>query len=317
MKKIVSIAFVLIAIAGFAQNDTQTGTRITKLKFFRSSGEENELLSKNGHQILPKKGDWALGINALPILEFVGNVANANTDNDNIEFEQVEKNLPTATIWGKYFIADDLAWRGGVNLFATADRDRFKIDDDASTNPDDFVFDVRDQDQFGVTISLGLEKRRGKSRVQGVYGADAFVHFETNNTTKWDFGNAITASNQEPSTTNAALATSTPPTGTGTQRPNVPELGYRLKNADLGNSFEFGLRGFIGVEYFFAPKMSVGGEFYWAVSYTTFGETSLTYEHYEGSQNSVIESSTFTEGNRDFEMGFDNTSAAINMFFYF
>lgn len=305
MKNILSIVFVLIAFAGFAQN--QTGTQVTKLKIFRSSGEENELLSKNGHQILPKKGDWSLGINATSFLQYIGNAANAEAFNSAPGFNQVNKNLPTATIWGKYFIADDLAWRGGADIFADADRDRFRVDDDASTNPDDAVFDVRDQNRFGVTLSLGLEKRKGKSRVQGVYGADAYVHYTTNNTTKVQYGNAITASNQAP--TNAGIGN---PTGVPT-----PALGFRLTEANLGNDVEIGLRGFVGVEYFFAPKMSLGGEFYWGLSYTSTGETSVTYEGYEGSTNTVLETSTFTEGNRDLEIGFRNTSATVNLFFYF
>lgn len=307
MKKILSIVFVLIAISGFAQDQTETGTRVTKLKIFKSSGEENELISKNGHQILPKKGDWSLGINASSFLQYIGNASNGENFNSSPAFNQVSKNLPTATIWGKYFIADDLAWRGGVDVFADADRDRFRIDNDASSNPDDAVFDVRDINRFGATVSLGLEKRKGKSRVQGVYGADVYVHYTTNNTTKVEYGNAITSSNQTPTSTGIGNPTGVP----------TPALGFRLTEADLGNDLEFGLRGFVGVEYFFAPKMSLGGEFYWGVSYQSTGETSVTYEGYEGSSNSVVETSTFTEGNRDLEIGFRNTSAAVNLFFYF
>ena len=307
MKRLLTIIFVLSASLGFAQDANQTGTKVTKLYIFKSSGEENELLSKNGHQILPKKGDWSLGINASSLLQYVGNVANGETFNNSPGFNQVSKNLPTATIWGKYFIADDLAWRGGADIFADADRDRYRVDDDSSTNPDDAVFDVRDINRFGFTLSAGLEKRRGKSRVQGVYGADAYVHYTTNNTTKVQYGNAITTSNQSPSSTGFGNPTGIPD----------PALGFRLTEADFGNDFEFGLRGFVGVEYFFAPKMSLGGEFYWGISYTTTGETSVTYEGYEPSSGTVIETSTFTEGDRDLEIGFRNTSAAINLFFYF
>ena len=307
MKKILSIVFVLIAVAGFSQDDTQTGVRVTKLKFFTSSGEENELLSKNGHQILPKKGDWSLGINASSVLQYFGNAANGENFNGSPRFNQIDKNLPTATIWGKYFIADDLAWRGGVDIFADVTRDRFRVDDDASLNPDDVVFDIRDITRYGTTISLGLEKRKGKSRVQGVYGAEFFVHYTTNSNQKFQYGNEITTSNQEPTGTNFGN-----PTGV-----TAPALGFRVVEADFGSFLEVGLRGFIGVEYFFAPKMSVGGEFYWGASYETLGQTSTTFEGYEGSTNSVIETSTFTEGGRDLEIGFRNTSAAINMFFYF
>ncbi|MEM9895970.1 MAG: hypothetical protein AAF789_06335 [Bacteroidota bacterium] len=276
--------------------------------FINSDGEEKELLSKNGHQILPQKGDWSLGVNATTVLRYIGNAANGETNNNQPSFAVVSKNLPTATIYGKYFIADDLAWRGGLDVFADLDRDRFRVDDDGSNNPDDVVFDIRDIDRFGITASLGLEKRKGKSRVQGIYGADVFVHYTTNNSFNWQYGNAITASNQEPTITGSASN----PTGVA-----QPVLGYRITEADFGDRFEVGARAFAGVEYFFAPKMSLSGEFYWGINYGVNGTTSLTYESFEGSQNRVIETSTFTEGNRDLEIGLENTSATINLFFYF
>ena len=102
----------------------------------------------------------------------------------------------------------------------------------------------------------------------------------------------------------------------GNYHNNVKNCFIDLQN-DFGNDFEVGLRGFIGVEYFFAPKMSVGGEFYWGVSYVTTGESSVTFEGYEGSTNEVMEYTTFTKGNRDLEVGFRNTSASVNVFFYF
>ncbi|MEQ8624142.1 MAG: hypothetical protein RJQ00_04785 [Vicingaceae bacterium] len=304
MKKIlIVILLVPFAFSGFAQEENQ----VTKLYIFKSSGEENELLSKNGHQVLPKKGDWALGINASSLLQYFGNLANNETFNSSPRFNQIDKNLPTATVWGKYFIADDLAWRGGLDIFADADRDRFRINDDNSLNPDDALFDVRDINRYGFTASAGIEKRKGKSRVQGVYGADVYFHYTTNNTTTIEYGNEITQSNQNPSSTNFGNPTGIP----------TPALGYRLIEADFGNDFEVGLRGFIGVEYFFAPKISIGGEFYWGLSYVTTGESSVTFEGYEGSTNEVLESSTFSEGNRDLEIGFRNTSASVNLFFYF
>lgn len=308
MKKLsIVLTLSLFFLVGFAQEEEQNSQQVTKLFIFKSSGENNELLSKNGHEILPKKGDWAIGINASSIAQYFGNLANGETFNSSPAFNQINKTLPTATIWGKYFIADDLAWRGGLDIFADADRDRFRVDDDNSTNPDDALFDVRDISRYGVTASLGLEKRKGNSRVQGVYGADVYFHYTTNNTTKVEYGNEITQSNQNPSSTNFGNPTGVP----------APALGFRVIEADFGNDLEVGLRGFIGVEYFIAPKLSIGGEFYWGISYVTTAETSLTYEGYESSTSEVIESSTFTKGNRDLEVGYRNTSAAVNLFFYF
>jgi hypothetical protein len=307
MKKLFIIALVFCSVASFAQDENQENTKVTKLIIFNSSGETNELVSKNGRQILPQKGDWGFGVNATSIIQYFGNAANGEDLNSAPRLNVVDKNLPSATIWGKYFIADDLAWRGGLNIFAENDRRRFRVNDDNSLNPDDVVFDVRDFEIYGFTASLGLEKRKGKSRVQGVYGADVYFHYTTNSLTTIEYGNEITQSNQDPSSTNFGNPSGVP----------APALGNRVIEADLGDQFEFGLRGFIGVEYFFAPKMSIGGELYYGVSYEINGETSVTYEGYEGFTGEVLETSTFTRGNRNINLGLRNTSAAINMFFYF
>lgn len=307
MKKLLIIVLSFFSLAVFAQDEEQDSEQVTKLVVFKSSGEKNEFVSKNGHQVLPKKGDWALGINASSLMQYFGNLANAENFNSSPRFNQIDKNLPTATIWGKYFIADDLAWRGGLDIFADNDRDRFRVNDDNSTNPDDALFDVRDISRYGFTASLGLEKRKGNSRLQGVYGADVYFHYTTNNTTAIEYGNDITQSNQNPSSINFGNPTPVP----------TPALGSRIVEANFGNDLDVGLRGFIGVEYFFAPKISVGGELYWGISYVNTGETSVTFEGYESSTNEVLETSTFTKGNRDLEVGFRNTSASVNVFFYF
>ena len=323
MRFILKIFVLLFVTAVFAQDPAEdqkedkkpkkekqprvrTG-RGTSVLIFRSSGDDFSFTSKNGHEVLPKKGDWALGINASSLLQYVGNSANGETFNASPRFNVTDKSLPTATIYGKYFIADDLAYRGGIDIFAVADRDRFRVDDDSSTNPDDAVFDILDINRLGFTLSAGVEKRKGKSRVQGVYGAEVFVHYTTNNTYEIEYGNAITQSNQFPTSTGFGNPTGVP----------TPALGSRLIGADFGNTLSWGARAFAGVEYFIAPKMSLGGEFYWGVSHSSTGDTSVTYEAFEGTQNQVVEFSTFTEGNRLLEVGIENASAAINLMFYF
>lgn len=307
MKKILTTILVFSSLLGFSQDENKENTEITRLFIFKSTGAEKDLESKNGHKILPQKGDWGFGVNASSIIEYFGNAANGENFNSSPGFNSISKNLPTATIWGKYFLAADLAWRGGLDIYAENNKDRFRVNDDNSLNPDVGVFDVRDIQQFGFTASLGLEKRKGNSRIQGVYGADVYVHYTSNNRTNIEYGNTITQSNQNPTSTNFGNPTVAP----------TPALGYRLLEANLGNDFEMGLRGFIGVEYFFAPKMSIGGEFYYGVSYVSTSETAVTFEGYESSTNEVLETSTFTKGNRDIELGLRNTSAAINLFFYF
>jgi hypothetical protein len=88
----------------------------------------------------------------------------------------------------------------------------------------------------------------------------------------------------------------------------------------MGGTFGLGVRGFVGVEYFFAPKISIGGELGWGISYMSTGEGEETYEFYDVSStgNPFINSSTNKTGGRSaFNFGVDNISGAINLFFYF
>lgn len=308
MKKFLLIISTFCAVSLTAQDgDNVSNTGKKQVLIFQSSGEEMDFTSKNGHQILPKAGDWALGINALPILQYVGNVANARTDNTSADFSYANKELPAVTVYGKYFIADDLAYRASANIQVFTNRNRFRIDDDNSVNPDDFIHDIEDHSRKAITLSAGLEKRKGQSRVQGVYGAEAFIHFTTNDTRKYSYGNQITQSNQEPASTSFPNTSGVPGSVSG----------YRITESNIGNIFATGLRGFIGVEYFVAPKISIGGEFYMEARYSISGTSSVTYEAYEGTQDSVLEYSTFRDGNRSFNMGLNNTGGAINMFLYF
>jgi hypothetical protein len=49
-------------------------------------------------------------------------------------------------------------------------------------------------------------------------------------------------------------------------------------NSNTASGYGFGLRGFIGAEYFFMPKMSIGGEFGWGLAYVKNGATTTEYE---------------------------------------
>jgi hypothetical protein len=54
----------------------------------------------------------------------------------------------------------------------------------------------------------------------------------------------------------------------------VPKA-FSCKNC---TTISFGVRGFIGAEYFVLPKMSIGGEFGWGLGLSTTGKSKTTYE---------------------------------------
>ena len=45
-----------------------------------------------------------------------------------------------------------------------------------------------------------------------------------------------------------------------------------------GLGFSFGVRAFIGAEYFVAPKVSIGGEFGWGIGMSIQGQSKTTWE---------------------------------------
>ena len=130
-----------------------------------------------------------------------------------------------------------------------------------------------------INIGGGIQKYRGKGRVKGIYGAEASIGLSGGKTTYTYNGTA--------------------------------NAGDVLESKN-GSSFNFGVRGFIGVEYFFAPKMSLGGEFGWGLGISSSGASETTIANGIGGSSS-------SKGGKGSSFGFDtdNAGAQINLNFYF
>ena len=85
-----------------------------------------------------------------------------------------------------------------------------------------------------INLGAGIQKYRGKGRLKGIYGGEANIGLSGGKTT-------------------------------------IDANGYTRENKS-GSTFSLGIRGFIGIEYFFAPKMSLGGEFGWGIGFSSTGE---------------------------------------------
>jgi len=97
-----------------------------------------------------------------------------------------------------------------------------------------------------IGLGVGKEMRRGKTRLQGYYGADAMIWLSMASQ-KYEYGNAMTAI---PGAGQSATPTSTSwNTSTGAVT-NVSGLGSRTISSKQGMTFGIGVRGFIGAEYF-------------------------------------------------------------------
>jgi len=236
-----------------------------------TSGSEYSFTSMNGHEVLPQAGEYALGIGATQITQFVGDMFGFTNSNSVNPFTYASKGFPTAVIYGKYMKSGDLAYRGSININIGTTTSMFIIDNDYSDAPDDMLVDSRTYQASSVTLGAGLEKRRGESRVQGVYGAEGYFYYSTGNQYTYEYANPITLENQAPESTGFGN-----PTNIGD-----PAEGYRIVKAKTGNAMGIGVRAFAGVEYFIAPKISLGGEFTWGLALVNNGPEEVTFEAWE------------------------------------
>lgn len=200
--------------------------------------------TNKGANILPAAGDIAIGVDAVPFLGYIGNLF-TDANNNAPDFQGPNSFLGgNNTLYGKYFLTDKSAVRARLSFdFRTLNNTELVQDDvavAADPTSDAEVTDKYTEKNNYVEIGAGYELRRGYGRLQGFYGAEAFVGFGSSSE-KYSYGNAITSTNTNPS--NAF--------GFGPQRPT---------SVKDGNLFLVGVGGFAGVEYFIAPKISLGGE---------------------------------------------------------
>ena len=130
-----------------------------------SFANAQELVSSKGENYLPKQGDWSIGFNANSALSFVGNAFNGNNNNSvNFNSNDATK-LPgfdnSISFVGKNFTSDTTADRYTANLLFAFEKQK----------------DVDATNSFGLLAGYGKEWRKGTTRLQGFYGADALIGF--------------------------------------------------------------------------------------------------------------------------------------------
>lgn len=304
---ILSTALLLAGTASFAQDAAPATTKEAPHTFS----------SKNNHEVLPQAKDWGLGISATGFLGYLGNMMNGNVMNNAPTFNSANQpsafgigNINGMALSGKYMKTATTAYRGRfmVNAGSTSYRNNvFK----ALITPDPlnpvYVEDVQKTMAHVVLLSAGIEKRRGSGRLQGIYGAEVLVGFAGNKRT-YDYGNDFTADIP-------AVATTTDfASGSSSYISSRPLESYS------GNSILAGVRGFGGVEYFFAPKMSIGGEIGYTLGFSTNSKGYTVTESWipQMEQTVTISRDTYSNaGLRSMGIGLDNVNAGINFNFYF
>jgi hypothetical protein len=233
-KRVLFVAALFIGAAAFAQDG---------------------LTSKKGEAYLPEAGDWAIGFDANPFINYFGNLANGNTANS-IAMPWQSGDM---ILMGKYFKDEKTAYRMSVRIgFGSTKSDSiFKT----LANPNDLEMteftNESKTSNMNIAFGGGIEKRRGNTRIQGFYGGELMFMFG-------NFGN----DNQE---NTYGLALSDSATAGGATR--------NLKTT-AGKTFGINLRGFVGVEWFVAPKVSIAAEYGWGLTMSSTGDGETTTERW-------------------------------------
>ena len=253
-----------------------------------------DLTSKKGEAFLPEAGDWALSIDATPFLNYFGNFIGGNGLNTAPSFNYLTANN---MITGKYFVDAETAYRASLRIGFGSTKGEMEVADRSSITapvfPGTVPAMVTNSYKSGTTnigLSVGLEKRRGFGRLQGVYGAELGFMIASSKST-FEYGNAL---NQSTTGGNVSVDAADDMLGGANAGTDVFGNASRITESKSGTSFGLGLRGFIGAEYFVLPRLAVGGEFGWglALNANGTGSTSMESEGINSAGNEEMLSST-------------------------
>ncbi|HWY10066.1 MAG TPA: hypothetical protein VN026_02015 [Bacteroidia bacterium] len=252
-----------------------------------------DLTSKKGEPILPEAGDWAVSVEATPFLQYMGNFFGKTTTNSAPTWNNYGANQ---SIMVKKFTDAQNAYRATfrIGLRDQSFKNEIAAPQATTASPVNFpnkvntVQDKASHTSSFIGIGVGMEKRKGKTRLQGFYGADVFVWYSSSKD-KFTYGNALSpAATADPRIVPTATNTTdwnTVAPGTfstsniGVSIPNQPGVTNTRKTIEKpGGQFGLGVRAFIGAEYFVLPKISIGGEFGWGIGLALNTKAKTTYE---------------------------------------
>lgn len=290
MKKIViGLASVLLTLSAWSQNNPQ-------------------IQNKKGTDIMPVQGDFAIGVNAIPVLTYVGDIFGLTSQNNALAGNKFVSSLAANTLFGKYMLFDNQAIRAHLRIGFDNNIFRNEVDDNGQDDASFMVTDVFKYNAAVYNIGAGYEWRRGKNRLRGIYGGEVFYRHVSGGKQEYTYGNPIQDGNETPHTTFWTV-----PFGT----PTISTASSRTLSVEGGNFNGFGLRAFAGIEYFFAPKVCVGTEFGWGGMYGTTGATTTTQEYWDFADDMLKQRTVNNSGSQSISVDTDNFNGALYLMFYF
>ena len=268
-----------------------------------AQGTTTSMKNKKGLEVLPQAGDWAIQMNAVPLLNFGLNAVNImNNTGDKAQHPGYAGGFNNVIV-GKMYTSATEAWRVKVGITFTRNTTTSTLARFGGADMTNYT-----QDSTGkvtnLIIGFGKEYRRGHNRLQGFYGYEAL----------------LTIGSQSPTYTKAYSLDLETAATTLDNNGNPLSNGNRVKETS-GSAFGIGARGFVGVDYFVLPKIAIGAEFGWGLGFVS-GSAKQINEVYNGTEVIEVESlgpktSSLSIGNDTGGSSAFGASASLNVSFYF
>ncbi len=280
-----------------------------------SFGQNDQIQNKKEQDLMPVAGEIGIGVNAIPVFNYFGDIFGLNTNNTTLDTNKFIGYFGQQSLFGKYMLTDDNAIRvnlrvGQLNVATASD-----VINDAAGNPDSLTVDYATSRQSDINVGIGYEFRRGKTRLRGIYGGE-ILWGRSRSHVNYTYGNAFGVTNPAPGTTDFGGGVT--PLGTAAQVSRTISINNSAVNT-------LGLRVFAGIEYYFAPKICVGTEFGWSISGAWSGKSTSTTEFWSplavdpatGSVGAVISDESLGFTQNAFQMDTDNFNGAVYFLFWF
>ena len=245
-----------------------------------ASSFAQESMNKKGIPLHPKKGDWGVGFDVVPILKYAGNLFHG-TDNNQ------ELGIMPFTVTARYCIAPDKALRMYFSNTITSTKYDTLVSKIGSTNQNEQVVDESTITTTITKLGFGVQQWRGNGRFRGLYGIQGGILIGTDNT-KYSYGNPLSSEN----------------------------TNERVTRVKQGTQFGFGVRAFLGVEYFIAPRISVSAEYGYEPYISNTGANEVTTAKWDGAA-SLTEINTTQGKITRFGTVTDSNNGSISLLFYF
>jgi hypothetical protein len=311
MKKVLMvIGLGLVASGMFAQGGSATTvTTNTTTTTVSNQPEPAPIVSKKGEIYLPQAGDWAIGMDATPWLSYFGTLLSGKGSSAaTASFLNSDQ-----TIVGKYYIDDHTAFRllVRIGINSLSQSEYIPSSDTGTGFPRPQVEDKRTISSHFIGLGFGIERRIGKTRLQGYYGAEIMFYIAGSDTS-FTYGNAYNSST-DPSPiwydwyANNTLFSSLP----------------RPIEESPGSTFGINALAYVGFEYFFLPKISIGGELTWGIGFQSTSVGSISVEELNSNTGADQTDIYKTGGSSSFSLdngwnqAFGSGTATLNLTFHF